>query len=194
MLLFLGANDPWERPSRREAGACSGNWGTGVRDSVERQTTKVASPVSPRDALRTPYLESVVEIAFDAGTVLVTPAPAGVTDGRFPAGLSHLHVITAWNPFSQVLDAASNAARNEALARNIESAGLVHLDAVGRSPDHAWREQGFAVLDADEDTVLDLAERHDQHAVYAWTPREWAVVWAGDHRGERDVSGWRVRG
>ena len=150
--------------------------------------------MSPRETLREPYLDSVVEIVFDAGTVLVTPAPRGTTDGRFPADVSRLHVITAWNPYSQVLDAPDNEARNAALARDLQAAGLAHRDAVGRSPDGTWREQCFAVLDAAEDVVLDLAERHDQHAVYAWTPREWAVVWAGDHRGERDVSGWRVRG
>lgn len=146
-----------------------------------------------RDRLRRIYLDAVVEIGFPSGTVVVTAAPAGTTHGPYPARLSHLHVITASNPYSQVLDAADNAARNAALVRDLDAAGLAHLDAVGRSPDGTWHEQSFAVVDADEDTVLDLADRYDQHAVYAWTPHEWAVVWAGIHRGERDVAGWRLR-
>lgn len=148
--------------------------------------------MTPRDALRQAYLDSVVEIACATGTVLVVPAAPGTTDGDFPGEFGQLHVVTAWNPYSQVLDAVDNAARNAALADDLDAAGLVHLDAVGRSPDGNWHEESFAVPDADEDVLLDLAERYDQHAIYAWTPQQWAVVWAGGHRGARDVSGWRL--
>lgn len=145
-----------------------------------------------REDLRRAYRDAVMEIALPTGRVAVTSAPLGTADGRFPSGLAHLHVITASNPYSRVLDGARNAGRNTALARDLDAVGLAHLEAVGRSPDGRWQEASFAVLDADEEAVLDLADRYDQHAVYAWTPRHLAVVWAGRHRGERDVSGWRV--
>lgn len=157
---------------------------------VGRPATEGPREVGARDTLRDLYLASVVEIALPSGTVAVETAPAGTATGPFPPGVAHLHVITACNPYSQVLDPADNAVRIARLAEELAAAGLAHAEAVGRAPDHSWSEPSFAVLDADEATVLDLADRHAQHAVFVWTPSEWGVLWAGAHRGERDTAGW----
>ncbi|MFA9430689.1 DUF3293 domain-containing protein [Egicoccus sp. AB-alg2] len=145
------------------------------------------------DGLRRAYLDAVVEIDLDGRRLELTGAPRGTTRGRFPAGVGHVHVVTACNPRSEVLPAERNRMRNQALAAELAAAGLRSVPAVGRSPDGTWQEPSFAVLDADTPLLLDVADRHGQHAVYRWTPDELAVVWAGRQRGRVDAQGWVLR-
>lgn len=146
-----------------------------------------------RDDLRETYLASVVEIDLPSGRVIVRAAPPGTVTGAFPAHVRrHLHVITACNPYSQVLDPADNAARNARLAADLDAAGIPRVAAVGRAADRSWSEPSFALLDAEEEAVLDHADRYDQHAVFVWAPSVFGVLWAGANRGRRDLGGWHA--
>ncbi len=127
------------------------------------------------------YLDSVIEFESASGTATIGARTDGAGPGRLPADLpgttGRLHVITACNPYSAPLPAPINAERNRRLAEELASRGLRTLPAHGRSPDGAWREPGFAVLDADTAEVLALARRFEQHAVYELTGDHLAVVW-----------------
>jgi hypothetical protein len=127
------------------------------------------------DELRRAYLDAVIEVTAADGTVTSCSATSGPPP--LPDGATRLHVITACNPRSQALPDAENERRNRALARDLADAGLTVLAAVGRSPDGAWVEESFAVVDGDEAVVLDLAARHDQHAIYRVTPTDVEVIW-----------------
>lgn len=136
------------------------------------------------------YVASVVDLALPGrGWVTLGPRPRSTTAGRFPSGSSHLHVITAANPRSRPLPPAENVRRTTALARELHALGLTTLPAVGRSEDRSWREPCLVVTDADEPTVLALALRADQHAVYRWTATHRAVVWT-DPRRPPHLHGW----
>jgi hypothetical protein len=142
------------------------------------------------DTLREAYLGSVVEIDLDRCRFVVEAAVDGHVEGPFPDDVEVVHVITAWNPRSDPLPVELNAARQRrlrAVASTLHARWIV--EAVGRSADGSWSEDSLAIADADEAAILDLARRFEQHAVYAWTPRERAVVWATEDR--RDTTGWR---
>lgn len=138
------------------------------------------------------YLDSLIELELASGTATIRARTDGAAPGRLPPGMpgttGHLHVITACNPYSAPLPAPLNDERNRQLAAELASRGLTTLPAHGRSPDAAWREPGFAVLDGDTAEVLALARRFEQHAVYELTGDHLAVVWTdpfhpATHRG-----------
>jgi hypothetical protein len=76
--------------------------------------------------------------------------------------------VTAWNPRSQLLQAALNAARHAKLRARIAALGFAVL--TGRSqPDSAdWAaEESLLVLGMDEAAALALGKQFGQHAVVA---------------------------
>jgi hypothetical protein len=129
------------------------------------------------------YAETVIEIRWpDRPHQVVEPRPEGVTEGEFPEGVDHVHVITAFNPRSRLLRRGENEERNRLLAADLERAGLRYVPAVGRSPDDSWSEDSFAVVDAEPEQILDLARRYDQNAVFQWTPHARTVRWTDPER------------
>lgn len=149
---------------------------------------------APRDLLRDAYVATLLEIRLlDGRQVTVAPRPLGVREGSFPTGVERIHVITASNPRSQPLLGPENATRNELLRRELHVlvGGPRCSSAVGRSADGRWSEDSFAVFDAPRRTMIDLATRHGQLALYEWTAATRAVVWTAPERAD-DVHGWAV--
>ena len=145
-----------------------------------------------RDDLRVAYTATILDLWLPE-RLTVEPRPTGIRDGAFPAGIDHVHVITASNPRSRPLSAAENQARNDLLRRDLRRLSGAHEVslATGRSADGGWIEHGFAVVDADRATLIDLAIRHGQLAIYAWTPAHLAVVWTAPEMAD-DTIGWSV--
>lgn len=138
-------------------------------------------------------MASIVDLALPGqGWLSLGPRPGTGCDGWFPAEHHHLHIITAANPRSRRLPPLENVGRTTALGRELRELGLISLPAVGRSEDRSWSEPCLAVPDADEATLLGLALRADQHAVYRWTPTHRAVVWT-DPRRPPHLHGWWSR-
>src|SRR5262245_61032601 len=69
---------------------------------------------------------------------------SGPGAGALPLPLP-VHVITACNPFEQVLSLAENTRRNEALSELLFARRLEFQPVLGRSPDGCWTEPSFAV-------------------------------------------------
>jgi hypothetical protein len=146
--------------------------------------------LSSHELLRDAYLASVVEIDVEDRRLVLEPLADGRIEGPFPDGVGVVHVITAWNPRSEPLPPEINTARQrrlQAVATTLQARWTA--TALGRSVDGSWSEDCLAIADADEEAVLELARRFEQHAIYAWTPDERAVVWASSPR--RDTTGWR---
>ena len=142
-------------------------------------------------ALAEAYETSVLEIAWHGAWLVVRPRPVGEIVGAFPTDVRTLHVVTGHNPESRELTADENDVRNRMLRADLDARGWARHDAVGRSPDGAWSEASFAVVDVDRDDVLDLAARYQQHAIFEWTPRHLAVVWCRPDL-PTAVHGWTV--
>jgi transcriptional regulator with XRE-family HTH domain len=138
------------------------------------------------------YADTVIEIRWpDRPHQVIEPRPEGVTEGDFPEGVDHLHVISAFNPRSRLLRRGENEERNRLLAADLERAGLHHVPAVGRSPDDSWSEDSFAVIDADRDQLLEIARRYQQNAIFEWTPHRRVILWS-DPELAAQTHGWRI--
>ncbi|MFC4703233.1 DUF3293 domain-containing protein [Paraburkholderia caffeinitolerans] len=124
----------------------------------------------PRDTIQA-YLETHYEVLGDA--------PAMLRPGQFNAALAALHearqvacsaFITACNPLSKSLDPATNVARQETLARELDALGFAYIEGVGQHPSNQWPgEASFLVLGMTLDTAKALAKKYEQNA----------IVWCG---------------
>jgi hypothetical protein len=124
----------------------------------------------PRDTIQA-YLETHYHVAGNTPTTLQV--------GQFNPMLAALHdacqvtgsaFITACNPFSLDLGPEANAARQAALARELEQHGLKFIEGIGQHPSSEWPgEASFLVLGATLDIAKALGEKHGQNA----------IVWCG---------------
>lgn len=72
--------------------------------------------------------------------------------------------LTACNPFSAALDAASNAARQAALAAELTRRGLVFLHGIGQHPTNGWPgEDSFLVFGLALEAAKLLGRRFEQN-------------------------------
>lgn len=74
-------------------------------------------------------------------------------------------ILTAENPGGVSLPAEENAARDRALKREMEEAGIPHLRLTGYSATDSYAERGWALACAPE-TLRTLAEKYGQLGVY----------------------------
>jgi len=74
--------------------------------------------------------------------------------------------VTAWNPLSEIVPPAANAAAAAALTAEIRARGWHALPHRGVGDDPAWTpEEGWFVLDLDEAAARALAETFRQNAI-----------------------------
>ena len=74
--------------------------------------------------------------------------------------------ISACNPFSQRLDAASNAARHAALEQQLCQSGLESLPGVGQHPANQWPgEASLLVFGIALDAAKTLGNQWEQNAI-----------------------------
>ncbi len=79
--------------------------------------------------------------------------------------------VTAWNPFSRILDPAANAARQRRLAEELGRARLAFVPGIGLHPTEPWPgEESFLVYGLDLDTARAMGSRLEQNA----------ILWSGD--------------
>ena len=126
------------------------------------------------------YTSTIVTVELPSGTLTVTPTDHA-SSGRLPAGLSQpVHVVTACNPGSHRLSDAQNAARNDALRRELDRRDAAWYPARGCSPDGSWCEDSFAVAGWTRPDACALARAHDQAAVFELVHGQLVVVSATD--------------
>jgi hypothetical protein len=78
--------------------------------------------------------------------------------------------LTACNPFSQPLDAAANAARQAALAKELSGRSLAFVPGVGQHPSNGWPgEDSFLVFGLTLEAAKALGTRLEQNG----------LVWSG---------------
>jgi hypothetical protein len=75
-------------------------------------------------------------------------------------------VLTAGDPYPDVLGAEENAARNRELRATLTAAGIRHDPALGRAADGSVWELSVALRGVDRATVLSIAAQHGQLAVF----------------------------
>lgn len=88
--------------------------------------------------------------------------------------------ISACNPFSQLLDAASNAQRHGELGAELERLGLGFIEGIGQHPVNDWPgEASYLVFGLKLEQAIALGNRYQQNAI-VWSdasacPRLWLL-------------------
>jgi hypothetical protein len=103
------------------------------------------------------YAEAIYEVEVD-GAWIDARAYVAVAGDRAAT------LISACNPWSQLLSDAENARRHACLREQIATGGHRWTNARGRSADFRWIEPGFLVQ-APDDQVDAWARQWQQHAV-----------------------------
>jgi hypothetical protein len=76
--------------------------------------------------------------------------------------------LTACNPFSEPFDAAANAARQAALARELSGRGLTFVPGIGQHPSNSWpAEDSFLVFGLTLEEARVLGAQFEQNG-FVW--------------------------
>jgi len=125
--------------------------------------------VIPPDVIRA-YLQTCYHVHGDPPLTLRIGEPnAGLAALHAAAGVDCSAFITAWNPLSQQLPDAENAARQDALAAELQRRGHRYLEGRGQHPVEAWGEASFLVPGLGLEAARTLASAYGQNA----------LVWSG---------------
>lgn len=146
------------------------------------------SAPDPSSAPWPQYAQAVVELLIDGEHVVLSPFGGGARNGpRADGGAAvaklggPVWVLTAGDPYPVTLAEEENAARNAALREDLAARGIDAAPALGRSPDGSTSEISLAVRGTDRRTVLEVAARHGQLAVYEIENRILCVDVASGH-------------
>ena len=147
--------------------------------------------------LLTSYSETVISIQLDDLHSLVIKGSNVETDSAsfldsFSADTQELWVITADNPYSELLATEENLQRQRSLHTALTEKGIDVLEALCSSPDGSWSEFSFAVPAEKEnalkiqDDIHELARSFGQNAVFKITPSILSVISTlGETRNEK---------
>lgn len=133
------------------------------------------------------YLQTAVEFDADGQPGTVRPLDSAEIGCTRPP-LGPLHVITAIQPDTDPTS-AENVARMTVLDRELQSAGVASIRAIGGSFDGIHREESRAVFGLDDDRARALGLRFGQVAVFAWRGPQWSLLACATDRQEH--RGWR---
>lgn len=111
--------------------------------------------------LQAKYGETVVEIFLDGKTL--------THQELYESWKSDFYMITASNPFSQLLDNKENEKRNQILYDLLSPDHSQILGAIGRSPDGSWAEKGWVVISDSERDLVALAQKFEQNAIFKFS-------------------------
>lgn len=138
------------------------------------------------------YLDAVVDIAFAAHGIRVTP---GAQDGAlglpYPLKGAHtIHIVTAFNPGGRQAPAHANLRAQHELLQTIGLRGLQSWPAVGGDPAGTHAEISAAVVGLDDAEARALGRRFGQDAVFAWSPASWRLLACADAAHDTVTTGW----
>jgi hypothetical protein len=107
------------------------------------------------------YGETVVEIFLDGKTVSY--------QDLHKVWKCDFYMITAANPYSQLLTDEENKARNQSLRAELSNSSDLILPAIGRDPTSDWSEHGWVLPTSDEKLLIDLARKFQQNAIFKFS-------------------------
>ncbi len=118
-------------------------------------------------ALLQAYRETEYRVSADTPIVLrVDQACAALAKLHSQHQVQCSAFITAYNPYSQRLDAVSNDLRQTRLQQALQRKGLATLPGIGQHPTNQWpAEISFLVLGIDLEAAKALALAYEQNAI-----------------------------
>lgn len=132
------------------------------------------------ESLRESYKNTVLTIQLaDGGTYRTSMDSHSQSD--WPFGTEIIHVVTAWNPRSQLLQVAENHLRNQNLLEILDKHRLRHLPCRGQACNGSWYEDGFAILGISTEVARELGAMFQQNAVFKLTESDFSIVDSSDY-------------
>jgi hypothetical protein len=114
------------------------------------------------------YDKTVVEILLDGKNIS--------EQELYSIWKDDFYMITAANPYSELLPENENEIRNQQLLEHL----LLHvaevLPAIGRDPLGTWMEKGWVLRTRDENQLINLAKQFEQNAIFKFTEKGKFVV------------------
>ena len=107
------------------------------------------------------YGETVVEIFLDGETLSYQELHA-ILQRDF-------YMITAANPYSQLLTDEENKDRNQSLRGELSNISELILPAIGRDPTSDWSEHGWVLPSQDASPLIELARKFQQNAIFKFS-------------------------
>lgn len=107
------------------------------------------------------YDDTVVEISLEGRTL--NP------DELYEYWKSDFYMITAANPFSQLLSENENDNRNQLLFNLLSPSHPEILSGLGRSPDGSWVEKGWVVRSGNQSEMVAIAQKFEQNAIFRFS-------------------------
>ena len=133
----------------------------------------------PDTALSTDLIQAFLETHYRVHQDVPDAPPLTLRVGQASAALTALHrthgvdcsaFLTAYNPFAQQVDDASNLQRQEALMQEVIRRSLVFLHGEGQHPTNGWpAEPSVLVLGLSLEAAKVMGRKHEQAA----------IVWSG---------------
>ena len=114
------------------------------------------------------YGETVVEIFLDGETLSYQELHA--------IWKCDFYMITAANPYSQLLTDEENKARNQSLHVELSNISELILPAIGRDQSSDWSEHGWVLPSRDPGPLIDLARKFQQNAIFKFSERGKQVI------------------
>ncbi|MFE4630741.1 DUF3293 domain-containing protein [Streptomyces mirabilis] len=140
------------------------------------------------------YLRAVVDIAFPAHSIRVTPGPLdGASSLPYPLESAHtIHIVTAFNPRGRHATTRANLRAQHELLHSMRLHGLKWWPAIGGDPVGTHAEISAAVVGMDDAQARALGRRLGQDAVFAWSPASWRLLACADAAHDTIIAGWHA--
>jgi hypothetical protein len=132
------------------------------------------------ESLRESYKNTVLTIQLaDGGTYRTSMASHSQSDWPFDS--ETIHVVTAWNPRSQLLDSSENQLRNQELLQILTNLETSYQPCRGLASDGSWHEDGFAILGISNEVAIELGVMFEQNAIFKLTQSDFSIVDSSDY-------------
>jgi hypothetical protein len=147
-------------------------WRCGKSARVLRCLSSFMTPTQLDAGLLQAYRETHYIVHAQPDFVLHVDQPCAALAAYYAlSGIEAGCVITAWNPYSQLLDVAKNQGRQEALEAQLLQAGWHWVRATGTHPDNNWPpEVGCFVEGMGVEAAIEWGLTWEQNA----------VIWCGN--------------
>jgi len=129
-------------------------------------------PNDDKDKIWNIYIDSVVcdsNLMWSGPNADVLPLPIPI------------HVITAHNPFGELLSSNENKQRNNTLLNELNKHDIEIKPVTGQSPSGDWQEESFAVYGLTRKQACEIASNYEQRAIFELTVNELLVIDASSH-------------
>ncbi len=114
------------------------------------------------------YDETVIEILVDGRSIS--------EQELYRIWKDDFYMITAANPYSELLPESENEIRNQRLREHLLLYVAEVLPAVGRDPLGSWMEKGWVLRTREENRLISLAKQFEQNAIFKFTAQGKEVI------------------